>query len=475
MKKNLIRRRSGREVRRVGTKMVPEKLEERVLENVEENRKNIIDLLAKMVKIPSITGEEGEAQEFVKKCLTDLGLEVDVWEPDIEELFLKFVGVSQYPSHWQHDLILPYGDLPTYDELIRTGKIKVLNYKNRPNVVGRLKGSGKGRSIILNGHIDVITVEPKENWTVDPFGAQVKDNRMFGRGTTDMKGGLAAAISAVQCLIETDVELKGDVIIESVVNEEHSGMGTLACVARGILGDAAIFVEPSDFEITTSKGGNVYWEVRVKGESRSPGSRWETALQQVGVSAIEKIPAVIKGLVDLEAEFNNTPVPLLFKGKSPSSLVMGKITGGTYETVTAGGCSIKGTIYFSPYIGSVKQVMGKIKDAISKASKRDPWLKEHPPEVWFLHHRDKCEVDPDEPIIEIIKSSTEKVLGVKPPVVGSLGPDDAIYYVNQAKVPSVTFGPGSVSQCHIVDEYIKIDDVMNATKLFALTILGWCK
>jgi hypothetical protein len=120
---NLIRRRSGRRLK-VVTKMVAEKLEERVLENVEENRKNIIDLLAKMVKIPSITGEEGEAQEFVKKCLTDLGLEVDVWEPDIEELFLKFAGVSQYPSHWQHDLILPYGDLPTYDELIRTGKIK---------------------------------------------------------------------------------------------------------------------------------------------------------------------------------------------------------------------------------------------------------------------------------------------------------------------------------------------------------------
>jgi acetylornithine deacetylase len=252
-------------------------------------------------------------------------------------------------------------------------------------------------------------------------------------------------------------------------------MGSLACVAKGIRADAAIIVEPSDFEIVISTGGNVYWEVRVKGEPRCPGSRWKAVQQQVGVSAIEKLPEVIKSLADLEAEFNNTPGPLLFKDRPSSSLVMGKIIGGTYETVTAGECSIKGTLYFGPNIGSIRQVMEKIKDAISKASKKDPWLKEHPPEVFSLHHRDKCAVDPNEPIIGIIKSSAEKILGGKPPVVGWLSPDDAIYYVNQAKVPSVTFGPGSDSQCHIIDEYIEIDDVIDATKLLTLTIFEWCQ
>jgi acetylornithine deacetylase len=449
-------------------------VENNILQRVEESKYKIIDLLARMVKIPSLTGEEGQAQEFISKYLRDLGLEIDVWEPDIRELFSKFPDVAQYPSHWQHDLILPYHDRPTYDELVRTGKIEVLNYKNRPNVAGRLRGSGKGRSLILNGHIDVVTVEPKDKWTVDPFGAQIKDNKMFGRGTTDMKGGLAAAIGAVQCLIESGLKLRGDVIIESVVNEEHSGNGALACVARGIMADAVIVVEPSDFEITISTGGNVYWEVRLRGEPRGPGSRWKNAKQQVGVSAIEKLPTVISSMLGLEADFNKKQSSPLFKDRPPSSLVMGKIVGGTYETITAGECSIKGTMYFGPDIGSVKQVMDKIRAVVGNASQKDPWLKEHPPEVFFLHHRDKCEVAPNEPIIETIRTAVEKSTGKEAPVVGWLGPDDAIFYVNQAKVPSVTFGPGSVAQCHIVDEYITIEDVINAAKSLALTIYEWC-
>jgi acetylornithine deacetylase len=357
---------------------------------------------------------------------------------------------------------------------VGTGKIDVLNYKDRPNVVGRLKGSGGGRSLILNGHIDVITVEPKEKWSVDPFGAQIIDNKMYGRGATDMKGGLVAAMEAVRCLIECDVRLSGDVIIESVVNEEHGGMGALACVARGILADAAIIVEPTEFEIIPSSGGNVYWEVKVKGEPKAPGARWK-GKEQIGVSAIEKLPEVIKSLVELEAEFNKTPPPPLFEGKSTTSMVIGKVSGGTYETITAGECSIRGVVYFGPNIGSVTQVMGWIRDAISKASEKDPWLRETPPEVFFLHHRDKYEVDVGEPLIETITNAGGKALGVKPTTKGWLGPTDAIYYVNQAKVPSVTFGLGSMAQGHIIDEYIEIEDVINGVKSLALTIYDWCR
>ena len=137
--------------------------EEKILAMVDAKREEIINLLAELVKIPSLTGEEGDAQQFVAKYLKNSGLEVDVWEPDIEEIFRKYPDAAQYPSHWQHDLILPYHDLPTYDDLVRTGNIDVLNYNNRPNVIGRLRGSGGGRSLIINGHIDTVTVEPKEN------------------------------------------------------------------------------------------------------------------------------------------------------------------------------------------------------------------------------------------------------------------------------------------------------------------------
>jgi len=357
--------------------------EETILAKVEAKRGVLIDLLSKLVRIPSLTGEEGEAQGFVEKYLKDLGLKVDAWEPDIKELFDKYPEAAQYPTHWQHDLVLSYKDCPTYSELVKTGKIDILNYRNRPNVVGWLRGAGSGRSLILNGHIDTVPVGPKERWTVDAFGAQIKDNKMFGRGTTDMKGGLAAAIGAIQCLIESDVKLKGDVIIESVVNEEHSGNGTLACIAKGIMADAAIIVESSEFDVHISEAGNLYWEVIVKGEPTAPGERWRESKQQ-GVSAIEKLPEVIRGLVDLESELNKTPPHFHYKDKFPISLVLGKISGGSYETITAEECSIRGSLYFAPHIGSVGKVMEQVKNAVSRASEKDPWLKSNPPEVRFL-------------------------------------------------------------------------------------------
>jgi len=155
-------------------------------------------------------------------------IKVDVWEPDIKELFDKYPDVAQYPSHWQHDLILPYQNFPTYSNLVQSGKLNILNYKDRPNVVGTWKGlGGGGRSLILNGHIDTVTIEPRDEWTHDPFGAEIEDGRMYGRGTSDMKSGIIAAMVALESLIELGVKLRGDVVFESVVNEEHAGNGTL--------------------------------------------------------------------------------------------------------------------------------------------------------------------------------------------------------------------------------------------------------
>ena len=185
-------------------------MEEKIISNIEDKKSEYVELLRKVIQIPSLTGEEGEAQEYLAGYLKDLGLQVDIWEPDIEQLFKMFPDSAQYPSHWQHDLILPYDKFPTYEELIKTGKIDILNYKNRPNVVGTLKGRGNGKSLLLNGHIDNVTVEPKSDWTVDPFGAEMIEGKVFGRGACDMKGGLVAALAAIQCLIETGVSLKGD-------------------------------------------------------------------------------------------------------------------------------------------------------------------------------------------------------------------------------------------------------------------------
>ena len=115
-------------------------MDKQISEHVEKNKQKIIERFARLIQIPSITGEEGEAQAFVATQYEDMNLEVDVWEPDVEELFKMYPQVAQYPSHWKHDLILPYNNLPTYEDLLKSDLADVLNYKGRPNVVAIWRG-----------------------------------------------------------------------------------------------------------------------------------------------------------------------------------------------------------------------------------------------------------------------------------------------------------------------------------------------
>ena len=137
-----------------------------------ENHAESIAQLTALVRIPSLTGEEGEAQRHVAELLSGLGAVTESLEPDIKALFERFPHIAQYPTHWQHDLVLPYADLPNFEALQASGLEEVLNYTGRPNVVATLQGTGGGRSLILNGHIDTVTIEPTDEWTRDPFGAR---------------------------------------------------------------------------------------------------------------------------------------------------------------------------------------------------------------------------------------------------------------------------------------------------------------
>ncbi len=448
-------------------------IEEKIMGKVEERRGEIVDLLAALIRIPSMTGTEGEAQAFVAKQYRDMKLDVEVWEPDVEELFKKFPGVAQYPSHWEHDLVLPYHDLPTYEDLLKSNMGDVLNYRNRPNVVGIWKGSGGGRSLILNAHIDTVTVEPRDSWTYDPFGAEITNGTMYGRGSSDDKGGVIAAIAAVRCLRDLGITLRGNVILESVVNEEHAGNGTLACVARGLTADAAIALEPSENKVRLGGYGGVYWGVNLTGRVLHTKSRWDGS-DQKGVSAIEKLPRIITQLLELESDQNEKPVSDFYAGKMPFSMNIGRVWGGSYDTASAGSCSLRGNIYFGPDIGSVKGVMDSVTQYVMKASEGDPWLREHPPEVLFYHHDDAYRVSPDSEIVKTILETGERALGRKVEIMAGIGANDCRHLVNQGNIPAVVFGPGGLDQSHTVDESIQIENLISNVKAIALTIYSWC-
>jgi len=421
--------------------------------------------LRDLIRIRSLTGEEGFGQAHIAGLLRALGAEVTVAEPDVAAMFQRYPNVAQYPTHWQHDLILPYAELPTYEALQASGLQSVLNYDNRPNVVGRFPGAGGGRSLILNSHVDTVTVEPLDKWTRDPFGAEIENGVMYGRGTSDMKGGAMAALMALTYLQEAGVKLRGDIIFESVVNEEHAGNGTLDLVGRGVLADAAICLEPTSNTIAYSHPGGLYWRVSVPGVPRSPGARWNGTNKE-GVSAVENLPPVVAALLELERAYNesrdrpaNAPMPF--------SLVIGKISGGHYETVTAGEVVITGGAYFAPQLGDVVAIMEGFRRTIAQANASNPARLE------FLHHDDATLQRSDIDIAREMGAVLARRGGDGTAYPGAFCCDTR-HLVNQGGIPTIIFGPGTIAQAHKPDEHIILSDYLAAIEHLVDFIPHWC-
>jgi acetylornithine deacetylase len=243
-----------------------------VCEYIETNREALFDLVAELVEIPSVSGTERAAQERVIEELESLGLEPDVWEPNVEEL-------RDHPA---------YFDTKTYDEV---------GYDGRPNVAATVTGSGNGRSLVLSGHVDVVDVDEDE-WTHEPWAATVEDGRMYGRGACDMKGGLAAILFVYRALRDCGVELSGDLTLQSTIDEEAGGTGgVLSALERGYRPDAAIVAEPYGVpDVGIASAGVSYFRVTVPGKSAHAAYGFD------GVNAINKAAAVVDALDRLDRE-----------------------------------------------------------------------------------------------------------------------------------------------------------------------------
>jgi len=232
-------------------------------------------LLAQLLRLDSqvidygATGREGPARAFVADHLRSLGLEPDVFEPDNGRL-------GRYYDHVDgHD------------------------YTDRPNVVAVWNGSGGGRSLILNGHVDTVPPGDESRWRHGPFSGDVKDGEIYGRGAADMKGGLAALLCAVEALIRSGVRLKGDLIVQSVVDEEGDGNGTLACCDRGFRADGALIAEPTDFDVVPAFPGVSILELVVQGRAGHYATKYTP---KAGVNAIHKMRVLLDAMDELEKE-----------------------------------------------------------------------------------------------------------------------------------------------------------------------------
>ena len=288
--------------------------QQRVAAYIDDHKEEAFELLAKMVRQRSIQGHEAGVQQVVIQKLQQLGLEVDVWDPDY----------SQMQSN-------PYFVSPRKD------------FMGSPNVVGVLRGQGGGRSLILNGHIDVVPEGDVTKWQDDPYSGKIENGRMYGRGTTDMKGGNISLIMAMEAIRQSGIRLKGDVIFQSVIEEESGGAGTLATVLRGYTADAAIIPEPTNLKLFIKQQGSLWFRVVVEGVSAHGGTRYK------GVSAIEKAWVVHKGILDLEQKRNaRIKDPLYEKLPIPLPINVGSIQGGNWPSSVPDLVTLEGRIGVGP-------------------------------------------------------------------------------------------------------------------------------
>lgn len=420
--------------------MTDSSLKQKVVDHIDKNRDTVIEFLRQLVSFQSVTGDECEIQAFIARHLERMGLEVDVWEPDHEEL-------KKHPAY-----------VPVEQ-----------GYSNRPNVVGIHRGSGNGRSLLFNGHVDVIPPGPEGAWGHPPWAADVKGNRMYGRGTSDMKSGLAAMTMAMDFLMQLDVKLKGDVFLEYTVDEEQSGNGTLACVMKGYQADAGICCETSSLHVQPACIGRIWFEIYVKGKPAGIQRRWE------GVNAIEKGYAVMKAVSDLEKIRIDTLSHPLYPDKRGSlPCMVGMFQAGSFASAFPDTCLLKGSIATLPG-EETEQVKQSFVEHILTFSKTDAWLEENPPVVKFVGYcGDPAEIAPEHPIVTSLSRNFEDQMGKAPQITGRQGAADTRYLIKYGNTPTVIFGPGLTEQMHSTNEWVDTDDLIAATKILALTIMDWC-
>jgi len=433
--------------------------EQRVCEAIEAGRDELVGLAGALIGFDTTARRVGEPcrdevalQAYLADRLGAAGASVDVWEPDASAL-------AGRP-------LVPPG----------------LSFEGRPQLIARVPGRGGGRSLVFNGHIDVVSADPRSEWASDPFVASLRDGRLYGRGACDMKGGIAAMVFAVETLSWLGVSLDGDLLVATNTDEESSGAGGTALVEHGLRADAGVVTEPTGFQTWIACRGSDYGVVRVPGrtghaEVRQPDWRLGGA-----VNAIEKAALVLGAITSLRSEWSARPEyahPLL----SPPSLLPTLARAGEWAVTYPASCELTIAVMYLPSqadaTGWGSQVRREVEQWITTETSTDDWLREHPPVIeWWPNPVMPFEISPDEPIVSVMQGATADV--GRP---GRLGGLDSWYdgatLTQLAGIPSIGYGPpgfdpDGVSVAHMIDEFVPIDGLVASAQGLAVAAMRFC-
>ncbi len=433
-------------------------LEARVLAALETLDAEMVDTLSKLVQIPTVTpkypglsyaevvGGEGQANRFLAEPFAAAGCQVDLWEEEA----------------------------------------------GRANLVGVVNGTGSGRSLILNGHVDTVPPGDHADWLgSDPFSGRVQDGKLYGLGAADQKAGLVAMLFAARALRLAGARLKGDLILESVVGEESMDheVGVTATVRRGSPPHAGIVTEPTSYEhplaVAPVSAGGMGMTVRVRGKATHPGARMELIRAggrgtDVGANAVEKGAYLLQMLQHLEQQWGISKRHPLFRPgffTLQPGVIVGGPPGPQVPFIVSTHCRIEYVVWYPPD-ETADDIVRQIDAFVQKAAALDPWLAENPPEVVKWHDWPPFEVK-DHPIQGVLQEAHRRAAAGDPALAAG-GRLEAFWavcdatFLNREGIPTVVYGPGNGAQCHARNEWVALSEVRQAARTYALAALRWC-
>jgi acetylornithine deacetylase len=396
--------------------------------------------LERLVDQPTTLGNEAGGQGVVREALAEIGIDpVDV-PMDAEALRAHPV---HSPFDWDLDGVT--------------------------NVVGTWHpgATDHGRSLILNGHVDVVSPEPLDRWVRDPFVAHVEDDWLYGRGAADMKCGLAAMLGAVKGLRELGLTPHAPIHLQSVVEEECTGNGALQTILAGYTADAVVIGEPFGGAITTSQVGVLWFHVTIRG---LPG---HAAASGEAVNAIEHSLGLIRALRGLEAELNEDPPPSYDGYDHPIALNVGTIHGGDWPSTVPGECTVGFRIAAYPQT-PIADLQARVEAVVAEAAAADPAMAAHRPEVVYRGFRASgYEIAHDHPLVTTLSSAYTRHHGAPPALVATTGTTDARVFGEAGGMPAVCFGPYA-EQAHGVGERVYLPSVLQTAQVMGMFIKDWC-
>ena len=415
-------------------------LKQAVFTEVEGSWSSQVSFLKELIRCRSVFFHESGVQRVISRMMSALSISIDRFEIDTSKIYDK-EGFS--PVDW--------------------------GYSNRPQLVGlwKTRNAAPGPSLTLNGHMDVVSAEPVDHWTRNPWEGIVEGQRMYGRGAADMKAGISAILFAISALRRCRVELSGDVILQFVIEEECSGNGTLACLERGYVADAAIIPESTNEQIMLAELGVLWLKTKVFGQAgHVEGS-------EAAVNAIEKSFQVIELLKELEKEWNGQSHPSFATENHPINFNTGIIRGGDWPSTVPATCEFHTRLSFYPG-RKPSQVKKEVTSYLCDRLNGDDWFRSHPPAfTWFGHHDEGVVLDKENELIRKVKEIHEGLSGKDVTYKKIAACTDARFWPLYYRKPATCYGPIGANM-HAADEYVDLPSVLHVTKVVAALIMDWC-